>query len=83
MAGYAPRLGDLAGDMADFGDALALCESAGVGDREAGGVDASRSESELEPTTPNALVENLLGLLTSSPSSLLDLDSMSDSAAAA
>ena len=58
---------------------LALCESAGVGDHEAGGVDASRSESEL--TTPNALVENLLGLSTSSPSSLLDLDSMSDSAA--
>ena len=64
MAGNAPRLGDLAGDMADFGDgdAVALCESAGVGDREAGGVDASRSESE--PTTPNALVENLLGLST-------------------
>ena len=36
--------------MADFGDAVALCESAGVGDHEAGGVDASRSESE--PTTP-------------------------------
>ena len=54
MAGNAPRLGDLAGDMADFGDAVALCESAGVGDREAGGVDASRSESEL--TTPNAVV---------------------------
>ena len=40
MAGYAPRLGDLACDMADFGDAVALCESAGVGDHEAGGVDA-------------------------------------------
>jgi hypothetical protein len=66
MASYAPRLGDMAGDMDDFGDAVALCESAGVGDREAGGVDASRSESE--PTTPNALVENLLGLSTSSPS---------------
>ena len=79
MAGNAPRLGDLVGDMADFGDAVALCESAGVGDREAGGVDASRSESE--QTTPNTLVENLLGLSTSSPSSLLDLDSMSDSAA--
>ena len=50
MAGNAPRLGDLVGDMADFGDAVALCESAGVGDHEAGGVDASRSESE--PTTP-------------------------------
>ena len=46
MAGYAPRLGDTAGDMDDFGDAVALsgCESAGVCDREAGGVDASRSE---------------------------------------